>query len=583
MDIDLDQARRRAKELLRAARAGKAQLRDDRAPRLADAQHAVARELGFPSWPALVGHVEASRGDRGERRSRLVRAALGGRADVAERLLAHDPSLARAGFDVALVLGDAAAVATALDADPELIDRDVDGVGRRPLSCACHSVFLRPSSPRVPGVRRTVELLLDLGADVNEVHHNEYGAMSVLYGAAGEAHDLDTTRLLLDRGANPDDGESVYHAVEADDTACLELLLERGATVRDTNALGNAIEDPVKVRVLLEKGDLRPSDPELRDALLHVGDPAVAELLIEHGAALDARDRNGLTPYARAARFKSGAMMRLLAAAGAPIELDPVAEWIGAVVRGEPHAPQAPGPLRWDDAELLPRWASAGDDEVVARLLDAGIPLDARGIDNGTGLHYAGMWGRPSTVKLLLDRGADVELASAHGTALGWTAWGSRELPSAAERLEDYLEATRSLLAAGARVEPGMIEIAADDVAVLLEEASPLSAARAGWGERGEVELDTGLVYALGKPVRVHVRKRGGTRYELDDLGGALAAAAEPEGWTPVAERVVERFGLNVNRPGRVFVTAPEGRDLDRLVRQVAETSVAVYAALLEL
>ncbi|MGZ8647233.1 MAG: hypothetical protein ACXW08_01120 [Solirubrobacteraceae bacterium] len=133
-------------------------------------------------------------------------------------------------------------------------------------------------------MRRTVELLLDRRADVNEVHHNDYGAMSVLYGAAGEAHDLDTTRLLLDRGANPDDGESVYHAVEAHDTACLELLLERGATVRDTNALGNAIGDPVKIRVLLEKGDLRPSDPELRNALLHVGDPAVAELLIDHGA-----------------------------------------------------------------------------------------------------------------------------------------------------------------------------------------------------------------------------------------------------------------------------------------------------------
>ncbi|MGZ8647234.1 MAG: hypothetical protein ACXW08_01125 [Solirubrobacteraceae bacterium] len=52
--------------------------------------------------------MEASRGDRGERGLRLVRVALGGRADVAERLLAHDPSLARAGFDVALVLGDAA-------------------------------------------------------------------------------------------------------------------------------------------------------------------------------------------------------------------------------------------------------------------------------------------------------------------------------------------------------------------------------------------------------------------------------------------------------------------------------------------
>ena len=410
--------------------------------------------------------------DHEERRARLVRAALDGRADVAEGLLADDPELARAGFDVALVLGDSGAVAAALDADPERIGRDVPGPGRKPLSCACHSVFLRPSSPRAPNLRRTVELLLDRGADVNEVHHNEYGAMSVLYGAAGVAHDLETTRLLLDRGADPDDGESVYHAVEAKDTACLELLLERGATVRDTNALGNAIGDPAKVRVLLEHGDLRPTDAELRDALLHTGDPEVAQLLIQHGAALDARDRDGLTPYARAARFRSGEMMRVLAAAGAPTELDPVAAWIGAVVRGEEHAPAAPGPLRYDDAEQLPRWASAGEDEIVVRLVDAGVPIDAPGIDGGTALHYAGMWGRPSTVALLLERGADVDAPSAHGSALGWTAWGSRELPGAEERVDAYVAAARVLLAAGARVDSRMIDVAADDVAVLLEEAA---------------------------------------------------------------------------------------------------------------
>jgi ankyrin repeat protein len=582
MDIDLDQARRRAKELLRAARRGDVQLREDREPRLADAQRAVARELGFPSWPALISHVEGSRGDRQERRRRLVAAALGGRDDVAERLLAHDPSLAGAGLDVALVLGDAPAVAAALDADPGLVGRDLPDAGRRPLSCACHSVFLRPSSPRAPGVRRTIELLLDRGADPDEVHHNEFGAMSALYGAAGVAHDLEATRLLLDRGAAPDDGESVYHAVEADDTACLELLLARGATVRGTNALGNAMGNAAKVRVLLEQGDLRPEDPELRDALLHARDPAVAELLIAHGAALDARDRNGLTPYSRAARFRDDSMMRLLERAGAATELDPVAEWIGAVVHGDPHAPAPPAPLRWADAEELPRWASAGDDAVVTRLLDAGVPMDARGIDDGTALHYAGMWGQASTVALLLARGAEVDLGARNGTALGWTAWGSRELPGAAERLDGYVEATRLLLAAGARVEPGMIEVAADDVAVVLEEASPLSAARAGWGERGEIELATGLEYARGLPVRVHVRKRG-VRYELDDMGGALAAAAEPDGWMPVAERVVARTGLNVKGPGRVFVTVIEGRDLDRIVRQVAEASLEVYAALLEL
>src|SRR4051794_28322379 len=201
MDIDLDQARRRAKELLRAARAGDtealARMRADRAPRLADAQRAIARELGFASWPALLAHVDAAQGDREERRRRLVDAALGERADRVERLLEHDPALARAGLDVALVTGDTAAVARALDADGSLLGREVADTGKKPLSCCCHSACLRPDSPRAAAVVATIELLLDRGADPNEVFHNEYGAMSVLYGAAGVAHNPDATRVLL--------------------------------------------------------------------------------------------------------------------------------------------------------------------------------------------------------------------------------------------------------------------------------------------------------------------------------------------------------------------------------------------------
>jgi ankyrin repeat protein len=586
MELDLEQARRRAKELLRAARAGDpdalARMRDDRAPRLADAQRAVAADLGFRSWPALVSHVEASHGDREQRRARLVSAALDGRDDIAERLIEHDPELAAAGLDVALVLGDEGAVAAALERDPDLVSRDLPGVGRKPLSCACHSVFLRPSSPRAPGVRRVVELLLDRGADVDEVHHNEYGAMSVLYGAAGVAHDLETTRLLLDRGANPDDGESVYHSVEADDTACLELLLERGATVRDTNALGNAIGDPRKVRILLEKGDLTPADPELRRSLLYVRDPDVAEVLIEHGADVHVRDADGLTPYSHAARLRRDAMMRLLEAAGASTELDPSAEWVGAIVRGdlaraERVRAEHPGlPLRYADAEELPRWASAGDDEVVARLLDAGVPMDARGVDDGTALHYAGMWGRASTVELLLSRGAEVELLGGPreypGTALGWTAWGSRELPGAQERLDGYLGAATALLEAGARVGEGMLEVAADELVVLLEEA----AARSG------IVRETGLSYAPGRPIRVSVRRRG-VRYDIDDMGAAVAFAGRPAGWLEAAERVVAELGWNVNRAGVVSVQAAEGRDIDALVRRTGEASAAVLEALFAL
>lgn len=586
IEIDLDQARRRARELLRAARAGEGEalsrMRQDRTPRLADAQRAVAADLGFASWPALVGRVQSSSGDVDERRARLVHAALNGRADIAEQLLAHDPTLAGAGLDVALVLGDAPAVASAFDRDPSLVGRDLPSAGRLPLSCACHSVFLCPSSPRASGVRRVVALLLDRGADVNTVHHNEHGPMSVLYGAAGVAHDPETTRLLLARGANPDDGESVYHAVEAEDTTCLELLLAAGATVRDTNALANAIGDPLKVRVLLEHGDLRPSDPELRDALLDARVPAVVKLLIEHGASLEARDRGGQTPYSRAARLRSEATMKLLAAAGASTDIDPAAEWIGAIVRGDHQRAarvKSAHPelvLGRGDAEELPRWASAGDDEVVARLLDAGVPIGAPGVDDGSPLHYAGMWGRGSTVELLLARGADPELMAGPrehpGTPLAWTAWGSRALPDAADRLDGYLRAAAALTASEARVTEGMIEIAADELSVVLEEV----------GARTGVVRVTELSYMPGRPVRVSVRRRG-HRYDIDDLGTAVAIAGRPTRWREAAQRVVQEVGWNINREGVVFMQAVEGRDIDDLVRRTAEASLAVLQALLDI
>jgi ankyrin repeat protein len=519
--------------------------------------------------------------DRRERRSRLLGAALNGRADLAEALLAEDPALAD-DLGVALVIGDRLRVAAALDGDPGLVGRDVAGAGRKPLSCACHSAFLRPGSARAAAVREVIELLLDRGADVNQVHHNEFGAMSVLYGAAGVAHDPVATRLLLERGADPDDGESVYHAVEADDPACLELLLDAGATVRGTNALANAIEDPAKVALLLSRGDLRPSDPELRDALLHARAPAVVRLLIDHGASLDVRDADGLTPFARAARFRSTETMDILAAAGGGGELDPAAEWVGAVVRGDTDRAarvKASHPdlvLRDADLEQLPRWAGAGDDEIVARLLDAGVPVDARGVDGGTPLHFAGLWGRGSTVRLLAERGADPEVWSSPGfrlgTPLSWTAWGSSGLPGADERMDGYLAAAEALLEAGARVTEGMIGVASDAVSVRLSEA----------GERSGILRVTELNYSAGRPVRVSVRRRG-RRYDIDDTGAAVAMAGRPDGWLEVARRAAESRGWNVNRDGLVLVHAVEGRDIDRLVRGTAEASVEVWELLLEL
>ncbi len=51
---------------------------------------------------------------------------------------------------------------------------------------------------------------------------------TALYGAAGVAHHAEMTKLLLERGADPNDEEAVYHSPETDDTGAMKLLVETG-------------------------------------------------------------------------------------------------------------------------------------------------------------------------------------------------------------------------------------------------------------------------------------------------------------------------------------------------------------------
>jgi ankyrin repeat protein len=109
----LEQLRKQAKEHLETLRAA------DPAVNLAAAQHALAREYGFESWPKLVHHVESMQPEhsmlqpaelksdqkllwspgRGIDVWTLIQACASGDLETVRALIARDPSLARSHYD----------------------------------------------------------------------------------------------------------------------------------------------------------------------------------------------------------------------------------------------------------------------------------------------------------------------------------------------------------------------------------------------------------------------------------------------------------------------------------------------------
>ena len=191
--------------------------------------------------------------------------------------------------------------------------------GWAPLLYVCHSVFASADLARS---------LLERGADPNATFTNEYGEMSALYGAAGVVHDPELTRVLLEADADPDDGESLYHATEAPDPACLRALLDYGATAEPIH-LAHALDDerPEHVRLLLEFG----ADPS--DLLVHAvrrgRGPECLRLLVDYGAELEhsggeewRHPERLRTAYQHAVLRGAGESVALLASLGADTSVD---------------------------------------------------------------------------------------------------------------------------------------------------------------------------------------------------------------------------------------------------------------------
>lgn len=179
----------------------------------------------------------------------------------------------------------------------------------------CFSRFLRLEPARSEGFLKAATALLNAGASPNtgffeESHQPTPEWECALYGAAGVAHHAELTKLLLDRGADPNDEEVAYRSPETLDNRTIHVLVESGKLTQDTiglmlNRKFNWHDDD-GVHWLLEHGadpnwPLRGSRP-LHYAL-RLGTPIYYfEWLLDHGADPLLPDKDETVPVAEAAR-----------------------------------------------------------------------------------------------------------------------------------------------------------------------------------------------------------------------------------------------------------------------------------------
>lgn len=360
----------------------------------------------------------------------LESATWHGTLDRARELLAAHPVLERATIHTAATIGNPAAVIEFLAQDPSSVSALAAPHQGTPLVYLGLSKFLRLDPARSDALLATARTLLRAGADPNAGFWVKGEYETPIYGAAGVAHHPGMTRLFLEHGGDPNDGEVCYHSPEGYDLEAMKAVVETGRVTPENLALmlvrKHDWHDREGVRYLLAKG----ADPNFqkgwkpfRQAVRRDNDREIVELLLDHGGD-PGRVTDGLSEIALAARRGRGDLLQLFRERGFPMELEGVDRLTAACALNDKPAirnirerhPELVKELLAEGNERLGEFAGTANLAGIRNLLDLGVPIEARYPGDGyweyapgsTALIIAAWRGWHGVVKQLIEWGADV-------------------------------------------------------------------------------------------------------------------------------------------------------------------------------
>jgi hypothetical protein len=405
---------------------------------LADAQLVIAREHGIESWPKFVKEIERRSGGGSHVRvwKLAERAIIAGDVAALERLIRdHEPLLKQGPPRASWFDG----------LPPRMSSNDARAIIADNHHFATWDEFEAFARELRDGTSPTARF----EAAVDAVVSGDDAALDRLLRTHPELIRARSTRrhhstLLLYVGANgvePFRQKTPKNAVQI-----AERLLAAGAEVdavgdmyRGTTTLGLVATSvhPVNAGV----------QAELIDVLVRAGASLAHAVAPDytHGRVVNACLANGRGEGALLVADR-GAELDFEGAAGVG-RLDVVKRFFDDRGRLTPATSR-------DQLLRGCFWACMyGRLEVVEFLLGQEIDLKESGID-GTMLHNAALGGHPEIVRILIARGAPIDLKDAHyhATPLGWALHGV-EHRTTGTPAEPYYDVIRQLVAAGARVE----------------------------------------------------------------------------------------------------------------------------------